>query len=61
METRDYAPLSRSTTERISRRKSLPGSVRTLQAYLVGCQIPEAKFPVWVQAWARLRGKQRRA
>ncbi|MGY4966662.1 helix-turn-helix domain-containing protein [Streptomyces sp. 900105245] len=56
-ETRDYAPLSRSTAERISRRKSLPGTVRTLQAYLIACQVPEAKFSVWVQAWRRVHEK----
>ncbi|MGW2425609.1 helix-turn-helix domain-containing protein [Streptomyces sp. NPDC001709] len=60
-ETRDYAPLSRSTAERISRRRSLPGSVRTLQAYLVACQVPEAKFPIWVQAWGRVHEKRRAA
>ncbi|MFB7452970.1 multiprotein-bridging factor 1 family protein [Streptomyces sp. NPDC056194] len=52
------APLSRSTAERISRRKSLPGSQRTLHAYLVACEVPEAKFPMWVQAWGRVQGRR---
>lgn len=53
------ASLSRSTAERISRRKSLPGSERTPRAYLVACEAPEAKFPMWVQAWGRVQGRRR--
>lgn len=60
-ETRDYAALSRSTAERISRRKLLPGSKRTLQAYLVACEVPEGVFPMWVQAWARVHERRRAA
>ncbi|MEV4431120.1 helix-turn-helix transcriptional regulator [Streptomyces sp. NPDC049602] len=52
------APLSRSTAERISRRKSLPGSERTLHAYLIACEVPEAKFPMWAQAWGRVQGRR---
>ncbi|MFB7482985.1 MULTISPECIES: helix-turn-helix domain-containing protein [Streptomyces] len=54
-ETRSYASLSRSSAERFSRRKSLPGSERTLQAYLVALRIPERRFPMWVQAWRRVQ------
>lgn len=53
-ETHSYAFLSRSSAGRFSRRKCLPGSERTLQAYLVALQIPESRFPMWVQAWRRV-------
>ncbi|MFJ4917688.1 multiprotein-bridging factor 1 family protein [Streptomyces sp. NPDC088726] len=53
-ETHSYAFLSRSSAGRFSRRKCLPGSDRTLQAYLVALQIPESSFPRWVQAWRRV-------
>lgn len=53
------ALLSRSTAERISRRQLLPGSARTLQAYLVACEVPETKFPVWIQAWTRVHDAKR--
>jgi hypothetical protein len=55
---RAYTTLSRSTAWRISQRKALPGSKRTLQAYLVACQVPENRFPMWIQAWSRVHAKR---
>ncbi|MER6499184.1 helix-turn-helix transcriptional regulator [Streptomyces sp. NPDC001455] len=52
------ASLSRSTAERISRRKALPGSERTLQAYLIACQVPAKQFPMWGQAWSRVHERR---
>lgn len=57
-EHRDYAFLSRSTAWRISRRESLPASERTLQSYLIACEVPERLFSVWVQTWGRVNGKR---
>ncbi|WP_326743427.1 helix-turn-helix domain-containing protein [Streptomyces sp. NBC_01768] len=52
------ASLSRSTAERISRRKSLPGSERTLRAYLIACEVPDTQFPMWTQAWRRVHERR---
>ncbi|MFE3129879.1 helix-turn-helix domain-containing protein [Streptomyces hydrogenans] len=59
--TETRAPLPRSTAERISRRKSLPGSVKTLRAYLIACEVPEARFPMWIRAWGRIQARRQRA
>jgi transcriptional regulator with XRE-family HTH domain len=45
--------LSRSTANRISTRRQRPGSVAFLQAFLVGCGLPEHRHAVWLEAWRR--------
>ncbi|WP_326680932.1 helix-turn-helix domain-containing protein [Streptomyces sp. NBC_01237] len=52
------ASLSRSTAERISRRKSLPGSERTLKAYLIACEVLDTQFLMWTQAWRRVHERR---
>ncbi|GAA2615671.1 hypothetical protein GCM10010304_81280 [Streptomyces roseoviolaceus] len=45
--------LSRSTAARIAARRQRPGSVDSLEAFLVGCGLPPRGRAVWVEAWVR--------
>ncbi|KMS72560.1 hypothetical protein ACM01_22475 [Streptomyces viridochromogenes] len=45
--------LSRSTAQRISRRRQVPGSAACLEAFLVGCEVPLRGRDVWLEAWWR--------
>lgn len=45
--------LSRSTAQRIARRRQVPGSAACLEAFLVGCEVPLRGRAVWLEAWSR--------
>ncbi|MFJ9729609.1 helix-turn-helix domain-containing protein [Streptomyces sp. NPDC101209] len=45
--------LSRSTAYRISVGQQVPGSMESLEAFLVGCGLPPRLHPVWGAAWRR--------
>ncbi|MFD7665677.1 helix-turn-helix domain-containing protein [Streptomyces sp. NPDC059788] len=54
----DYVPLSRMSAWRIRQRKQATSSLGQLCAYLIACEVPEADFPLWAQAWARVRSHE---
>lgn len=45
--------LSRSTAQRIARRRQVPGSAACLEAFLIGCGVPLRDRDVWLEAWWR--------
>ncbi|MET7780381.1 hypothetical protein ABZU94_34930 [Streptomyces mirabilis] len=45
--------LSRSSANRIATRRQVPGSVASLEAFLVGCGLPPRACDVWLEAWLR--------
>jgi hypothetical protein len=45
--------LSRSSANRIATRRQVPGSVASLEAFLVGCGLPPRGRDVWLEAWLR--------
>ncbi|WEH44012.1 helix-turn-helix transcriptional regulator [Streptomyces sp. AM 2-1-1] len=51
--------LSRSAAYRISHRQQLPSGVEQLRAYLYACRIKERQFPVWIQAYHRVKTKDK--
>ncbi|MFB6513092.1 helix-turn-helix domain-containing protein [Streptomyces virginiae] len=56
-----YAFLSRSAANRIVRRRQLPSDVRQLRSYLYACQVQERRFRVWIEAYHRVKAKEREA
>ncbi|WP_237276636.1 helix-turn-helix domain-containing protein [Streptomyces caniscabiei] len=52
---RDFTPLSRMSAWRIRERKQPTASISQLHAYLVACEVPEALFSSWAEAWHRVR------
>jgi hypothetical protein len=44
---------SRPTANRITGRRQSPRTVASLQAFLIGCGVPEHRHTVWLEAWAR--------
>ncbi|MEV5598935.1 helix-turn-helix transcriptional regulator [Streptomyces sp. NPDC052496] len=52
---KEYSPLSRTSAWRIRERKQAVSSLKQLYAYLIACEVAEADFPVWAQAWTRVR------
>ncbi|GHI04097.1 hypothetical protein Scel_24180 [Streptomyces cellostaticus] len=51
----EFVPLSRSTAWRIRERDQSVTSEKQLFAYLVACQEPEKRFPLWSDTWHRVR------
>ncbi|MFF9819536.1 helix-turn-helix domain-containing protein [Streptomyces sp. NPDC014006] len=45
--------LSRSTANRIAERRQSPGSMASLQAFLIGCGLAEHRHTLWLEAWVR--------
>ncbi|MEU6482010.1 helix-turn-helix transcriptional regulator [Streptomyces sp. NPDC047017] len=54
-----YAFLSRSAAYRISHRQQLPSGVEQLRAYLYACRVKERQFPIWIQAYQRVKAKEK--
>ncbi|CAK7288433.1 helix-turn-helix domain-containing protein [Streptomyces misionensis] len=54
-----FAFLSRSVAYRISHRQQLPSSVEQLRAYLYACQVKESQFRIWIQAYHRVKAKEK--
>ncbi|GAA2500420.1 hypothetical protein GCM10010406_41150 [Streptomyces thermolineatus] len=54
-----YAFLSRSAAYRIVRRRQLPSDVRQLRSYLYACQVQERRFRIWIEAYHRVKAKER--
>ncbi|MFG2284008.1 helix-turn-helix transcriptional regulator [Streptomyces asoensis] len=52
---REFGHLSRSTAWRIRERDQPVMSKHQLFAYLVACQVPEARLYLWAEAWQRVR------
>ncbi|MFG3532680.1 helix-turn-helix domain-containing protein [Streptomyces sp. NPDC047917] len=50
-----YMFLSRSTANRIIRRRQLPTSVEQLRSYLRACQVRERQVRIWIDAYRRVR------
>ncbi|MFC7924748.1 helix-turn-helix domain-containing protein [Streptomyces cinereoruber] len=55
-----YAFLSKSAADRIIRKQQLPSKVTQLCSYLAACGVPEARFPVWIRAYARVQEAKRK-
>ncbi|MFH8470785.1 helix-turn-helix domain-containing protein [Streptomyces sp. NPDC017991] len=45
--------LSRSSANRIATRRQVPGSMASLEAFLVGCGLAPRSQDLWVEAWVR--------
>ncbi|KOG64710.1 hypothetical protein ADK76_08530 [Streptomyces griseoflavus] len=54
-QAQEYGPLSRMSASRIRQRVQIPVSLEQLYAYLIACEVAEAEFPEWAQAWARAK------
>lgn len=54
-----FAFLSRSAAYRISHRQQLPSGVEQLRAYLYACKVKERQFPMWIQAYQRVKAKEK--
>ncbi|MGW3341353.1 helix-turn-helix domain-containing protein [Streptomyces sp. NPDC001009] len=54
-----YVFLARSVAYRISHRQQLPSGIDQLRAYLYACQVTERRFSVWVQAYHRVKVKEK--
>lgn len=57
---REFGPLSRSTAWRIRERDQAAISKKQLFAYLAACEVPAARFPLWAEAWLRVRQSEKR-
>ncbi len=57
---REFGPLSRSTAWRIRERDQPVMSRKQLFAYLVACEVPEARFRLWAETWHRVRQAENR-
>ncbi|MFF9431857.1 multiprotein-bridging factor 1 family protein [Streptomyces sp. NPDC014746] len=53
-----FAPLSRSTANRIYNRRQLPTSVKQLNSYLYACKVPEHQFRKLVAAYNRVKDQE---
>lgn len=54
-----FAFLSRSVAYRISHRQQLPSGVEQLRSYLYACKVKERQFPIWIQAYDRVKAKEK--
>lgn len=54
-----FAFLSRSAAYRISHRQQLPSNIEQLRAYLHACQVTERRSRVWIQAYQRVKAKEK--
>ncbi|MFJ4858598.1 helix-turn-helix domain-containing protein [Streptomyces sp. NPDC088730] len=54
-----YVYLSSSAANRIKNRRQLPSSPEQLRSYLIACLVPESRFPVWLEAYGRVKAKTR--
>ncbi|MFC9680465.1 helix-turn-helix transcriptional regulator [Streptomyces sp. NPDC056948] len=57
---REFGSLSRSTAWRIRERDQSVVSKKQLFAYLVACEVPEKRFPLWAETWHRVRQAESR-
>ncbi|MFJ3594746.1 helix-turn-helix domain-containing protein [Streptomyces sp. NPDC090231] len=54
-----FAFLSRSAAYRISHRQQVPSGVEQLRSYLYACKVKERQFPIWIQAYHRVKAKEK--
>ncbi|MFF3978369.1 helix-turn-helix domain-containing protein [Streptomyces sp. NPDC001828] len=55
----EYGVLPRSSAHRIVTRQTVPHSEAQLQGFLRACDVPEAEWTQWKQAWSRARQRDR--